>query len=177
MLVNRNETKSHFGQNRNETELFWSVGMRPNHVFAPIGTRPNYFFGYRNETELFWSIGMRPNHVFAPIGTRPNYFLWSITNLHMNQSNLSYLCAIHIPGRKTQQNQRRRIPLDNILAMDGSLFNVLITLYGQGQARYHDLNYFGSYFWKQRCKMYVIFLNLNSVSFRFVIWSCSGVSK
>jgi hypothetical protein len=74
MLVNRNETKSHFGQNRNETELFWRVGMRPNHVFAPIGTRPNYLFGHRNKTELFWSIGMRPNHVFAPIRTRPNYF-------------------------------------------------------------------------------------------------------
>jgi hypothetical protein len=70
----RNETKSHFGQNGNGTKLFWSVGMRPNHVFAPIGTRPNYFFGHRNETELFWSIGMRPNHVFSPIGTRPNCF-------------------------------------------------------------------------------------------------------
>jgi hypothetical protein len=34
----------------------------------------------------------------------------------------------------------------NIFAMEGSLFNVLITLYEQGQARYHDLIILGNTF-------------------------------
>jgi hypothetical protein len=49
MLMGRNETESHFGQNRNKTELFWSIGTRPNLLISNRNENKSQNW---NETEL-----------------------------------------------------------------------------------------------------------------------------